>query len=96
MSSRLIPAHVLITGDTNSKRPTRVRIWPESASPQAHQLLFGRLKPGVFTSAVELQSAINGFIADANDKPKPFVWTKSADAILAAVHRGRQALEAIH
>ena len=30
------------------------------------------------------------------DRKKPFVWTKSADAILAAVHRGRQALEAIH
>jgi hypothetical protein len=47
-----------------------------------------RLKRGVFTSIVELQTAINGFIADANDKPKPFVWTKSADAILAAVQRG--------
>ena len=28
-------------------------------------------------------------------KPRPFVWTKSADAILAAVNRGRQALEAM-
>ena len=55
-----------------------------------------RLKRGVFTSIVELQTAINRFIADANAKPKPFVWTKSADAILAAVDRGRQALEAIH
>jgi hypothetical protein len=55
-----------------------------------------RLKRGVFTSIVELQTAINRFIAETNDKPKPFVWTKSADAILAAVNRGRQALEAIH
>jgi hypothetical protein len=30
------------------------------------------------------------------DNPKPFVWTKSPDAILAAVQRGREALEAIH
>ena len=51
---------------------------------------------GVFTSIVELQAAINRFITETNDKPKPFVWTKSADAILAAVNRGRQALEAIH
>jgi hypothetical protein len=35
-------------------------------------------------------------IADSNAKPKPFVWTKSADAILASVSRGRQALEAVH
>ena len=55
-----------------------------------------RLKRGVFTSIVELQAAINRFIAETNDKPKPFVWTKSADAILAAVNRGRQALGAIH
>jgi len=55
-----------------------------------------RLKRGVFTSIVELQAAINRFIAETNDKPKPFVWTKSADAILAVVNRGRQALEAIH
>jgi hypothetical protein len=27
------------------------------------------------------QAAINRFIAETNDKPKPFVWTKSADAI---------------
>ena len=55
-----------------------------------------RLKRGVFTSIVELQTAINRFIAEADDKPKPFVWTKSAEDILAAVQRGRQALEAIH
>ena len=55
-----------------------------------------RLKRGVFTSIVELQAAINRFIAEANGKPKPFIWTKSADAILAAVNRGTQALEAIH
>jgi hypothetical protein len=54
-----------------------------------------RLKRGVFTSIVELQAAINRFIADADGKPKPFVWTKSSDTILAAVQRGRQALEAI-
>ena len=32
---------------------------------------------GVFTSIVELQAAINRFIAEANGTPKPFVWTKS-------------------
>ena len=55
-----------------------------------------RLKRGACRSVLELQTAINRFIAEANDKPKPFVWTKSPDLILAAVQRGRQALEAIH
>ena len=30
---------------------------------------------------LDTSAAINRFIAETNDKPKPFVWTKSADAI---------------
>jgi len=70
--------------------------WANAVEGWFAKLTRQRLKRGVFTSIVELQTAINRFITEANDKPKPFVWTKSADAILAAVHRGRQALEAIH
>ena len=55
-----------------------------------------RLKRGVFRSVVDLQAAINRFIAEANDDPKPFVWTAQPNAILAAVKRGRQTLESIH
>jgi transposase len=70
--------------------------WANAVEGWFAKLTRHRLKRGVFTSIVELQTAINHFIADANAKPKPFVWTKSADAILAAVNRARQALEAIH
>jgi transposase len=70
--------------------------WANAVEGWFAKLTRQRLKRGVFTSIVELQTAINRFIADANDKPMPFVWTKSADAILASVQRGRQALEAIH
>jgi len=70
--------------------------WANAVEGWFAKLTSQRLKRGVFTSIVELQTAINRFIAEANDKPKPFVWAKSADAILAAVQRGRQALEAIH
>lgn len=45
------------------------------------------LKRGVFRSSVELRAAINRFIADTNGTPNPFVWTKSADAILSATLR---------
>ena len=34
-----------------------------------------RLKRGVFRSLPELQAAINRFLAETNDNPKPFVWT---------------------
>jgi transposase len=70
--------------------------WANAVEGWFAKLTRQRLKRGVFTSIVELQTGINRFIAEANDKPKPFVWTKSADAILAAVQRGRQALETIH
>jgi transposase len=70
--------------------------WANAVEGLFAKLTRQRLKRGVFTSIVELQAAINRFIAETNDKPKPFVWTKSADAILAAVNRGRQALDAIH
>ena len=70
--------------------------WANAVEGWFAKLTRQRLKRGVFTSIVELQAAINRFIADANGKPKPFVWTKSSDTILAAVQRGRQALEAIH
>ena len=70
--------------------------WANAVEGLFAKLTRQRLKRGVFTSIVELQAAINRFITETNDKPKPFVWNKSADTILAAVNRGRQALEAIH
>ena len=55
-----------------------------------------RLKRGVFRSVVELQTAINRFLAEANERPQPFVWTKDPDKIIAAVKRGHQTLDSIH
>ena len=55
-----------------------------------------RLKRGVFYSVVDLQAAINRFIAEYNVEPKPFKWTARPDRIIAAVKRGHQALDSIH
>jgi transposase len=46
-----------------------------------------RLQRGVFTSTADLESTIQAYIDQTNAEPKPFVWTKSADAILASVGR---------
>jgi transposase len=46
-----------------------------------------RLQWGVFTSTADLAMAIQTYIDQNNADPKPFVWTKSADAILASVGR---------
>jgi len=70
--------------------------WANAVEGLFAKLTRHRLKRGVFTSIVELQAAINRFIAETNNMPKPFVWTKSADAIRSAGQCGRQAFEAIH
>jgi transposase len=46
-----------------------------------------RLKRGAFKSVAELQQAINRYIREHNDASKPFVWTKTADVILAKLQR---------
>jgi transposase len=46
-----------------------------------------RIRRGVFRSIADLQTAINAYLAEHNTNAKPFVWTKSADAILAKLNR---------
>ncbi len=55
-----------------------------------------RLKRGVFRSIVDLQAAINRFLDETNDNPRPFTWTADPDNIIAAVKRGHQVLDSIH
>jgi transposase len=55
-----------------------------------------RLKRGVFRSLQELKNAIHRFLDDHNADPKPFIWTKDPDKIIAAVKRGHQVLDSIH
>jgi len=55
-----------------------------------------RLNRGVFHSLVDLQAAINRFVAETNENPKPISWIADPDKIIAAVKRGYQALESNH
>jgi transposase len=52
-----------------------------------------RLKRGAFCSIVELQAAINRYLAEASANPRPFKWTKEPNEIIAAVRRGHQVFE---
>lgn len=45
------------------------------------------LRRGSHVSTRELRTAIEQYIDATNDDPRPFVWTKSADEILASVAR---------
>ena len=46
-----------------------------------------QIRRGVHRSTIALESAIEQFIAINNQAPKPFIWTKSADEILASIER---------
>jgi len=52
-----------------------------------------RIRRGTFTSVAELEDAIHDYLLHHNADPKPFVWTKSADAILKKESRALDALE---
>ena len=54
-----------------------------------------RLRRGSFNSVADLIAAIEEYLAVHNEDPKPFVWTATADSILAKVRRGRVALEKV-
>jgi transposase len=51
-----------------------------------------RLRRGVFTSVPQLIDAIELWAEHWNDDPKPFVWHKQAEEIIAKVRRGRATL----
>jgi transposase len=60
-----------------------------------------RLRRGVFRSVAELIGAIDAYIADHNNHPKPFIWTAKARDILQKVIRANAHLsskqnEALH
>jgi transposase len=55
-----------------------------------------RLKRGVLKGVADLQAAINRFLRETNDNPKPFFWTADPDAIIQKVRRGKQMLESIY
>jgi transposase len=46
-----------------------------------------QLRRGVHRSTRELEAAIEQYLSVTNEAPKPFIWTKTADEILASVAR---------
>lgn len=49
-----------------------------------------RIRRGIFRSVKELEAAIREYLDIHNERPKPFVWTKTADEILASMARYAQ------
>jgi transposase len=54
------------------------------------ELTMKQIRRGTYRSVAQLQAGIQEFIDAHRDNPKPFVWTKSADEILASITRFAQ------
>jgi hypothetical protein len=50
------------------------------------------VREGSFTSVNELVAAIMGYLEERNLNPKPYVWKKKGEEILAKIRRAREAL----
>lgn len=55
-----------------------------------------RIRRGVFKSVPELIAAIEAYILYNNDNPKPFVWTKKAEDIIAKVSGCKAIIDTLH
>ena len=54
-----------------------------------------RIRRGSYTSVDDLEGAIYDYLLQHNAKPKPFVWSKSAEDILTRERRALDALDQI-
>jgi len=62
----------------------------ESGRALVAELTTKQLRRGAHRSVTQLEAAIREFIAAHHADPKPFVWTRTADEILASIARFAQ------
>lgn len=55
-----------------------------------------RIRRGSFENVAELIATIDDYMAQSNQKPHVFVWTASAERILAKIAKCKEALDALH
>jgi len=60
------------------------------------QITQKRIRRGTFKSVPQLVDAIHDYLKNYNADPKPFVWTKDADMILAKINRCKEASGTAH
>ena len=54
------------------------------------EIINKRIRRVAFRSVKELETTIREYIVFDNEDPKPFVWTRTADQILASIARFAQ------
>lgn len=69
--------------------------WLDLVERWFRELTQNRLHRGVFRSVAELEAAIAEYVKMHNADPKPFVWTATAESILAKVERATKAYNVV-
>jgi len=61
--------------------------WTNLVERWFRELTEKAIRRGAFVSVADLEAAIQAFLENYNDDAKPFVWTASAEAILAKLEK---------
>jgi len=88
-----------LAGQTSPVPPAlhpHVLLWLILVERWFRELTDKALRRGVFHSVPDLITKIEHYLTAHNNNPKPFLWTATADDILAKVARGRVALQAVN
>jgi transposase len=59
------------------------------------ELTVKRIRRGSFQSVPELVTAISDYLNGHNQQPRAFVWTATAESILAKINKSKEALDAL-
>lgn len=70
--------------------------WLNMVERWFRELTVKRIRRGSFQSVPELITAINAYLNGHNQQPRAFVWTATAEAILAKINKSKEALDALH
>lgn len=70
--------------------------WLNMVERWFRELTVKRIRRGSFQSVPELILAINEYLDGHNQKPRTFVWTATAESILAKINKSKEALDALH
>jgi transposase len=67
--------------------------WLNQVERWFHDLTEKNLRRGIFASVPDLITSIQAYLNANNADPKPYVWTATAESILAKVQRARTKLQ---
>jgi hypothetical protein len=70
--------------------------WTNLVERWFRELTDKAIRRGTFVSVPDLIASIEKYLQNHNAEPKPFVWTASADSILAKLQKLKAVYETLH